>query len=37
MTLIRMGWAKLTLERLAAGWSNRGLDQLMPWNYPTQR
>jgi transposase len=30
-------WAKLTLERLAAGWPNRNLDQLMPWNYPAQR
>lgn len=28
-------WLKLTLERLAAGWPNRDLDALMPWNYPT--
>ena len=27
-------WLKLTLERLAAGWPNRDLDALMPWNYP---
>ena len=26
-------WLKLTLERLAAGWPNRDLDALMPWNY----
>ena len=26
-------WLKLTLERIAAGWSNRELDALMPWNY----
>jgi transposase len=30
-------WAKLTLERIATGWPNRDLDQLMPWNYPAQR
>jgi transposase len=29
-------WLTLTLERLAAGWPNRGLDQLMPWNYQTR-
>ncbi|MDE2075387.1 MAG: IS66 family transposase [Alphaproteobacteria bacterium] len=29
-------WAKLTLERIAAGWPNRDLDALMPWNYPAQ-
>ena len=27
-------WLKLTLERIAAGWFNRDLDALMPWNYP---
>lgn len=27
-------WLKLTLERIAAGWPNRDLDALMPWNYP---
>jgi transposase len=27
-------WLKLTLERLAAGWPNRNIDALMPWNYP---
>ncbi len=27
-------WLKLTLERVAAGWPNRNLDALMPWNYP---
>ncbi len=26
-------WLKLTLERIAGGWSNRELDALMPWNY----
>lgn len=26
-------WLKLTLERIAGGWSNRALDALMPWNY----
>jgi len=26
-------WLKLTLERIANGWSNRELDLLMPWNY----
>lgn len=26
-------WAKQTLERLANGWKNAGIDQLMPWNY----
>jgi transposase len=26
-------WLKLTLERIAAGWPNRDLDALMPWNY----
>jgi transposase len=29
-------WLQLTLERLAAGWPNRELEQLMPWNYPAQ-
>ena len=29
-------WAKLTLERIAAGWPNRDLEQLMPWNYQDQ-
>ena len=29
-------WLKLTLERLAAGWPNRDLDALMPWNYQAQ-
>jgi transposase len=29
-------WAKLALERIAAGWPNRELDQLMPWNYRPQ-
>lgn len=29
-------WLKLTLERIAAGWPNRDLDQLMPWNYQAQ-
>jgi transposase len=28
-------WLKLTLERIAAGWPNRELDALLPWNYPT--
>jgi len=28
-------WLKLTLERIAAGWPNRQLDALLPWNYPT--
>src|SRR3954470_3225149 len=27
-------WLKITLERLAAGWPNRNIDALMPWNYP---
>ena len=27
-------WLKLTLERIAAGWPNRDIDALMPWNYP---
>lgn len=27
-------WLKLTLERIAAGWPNRKLDALLPWNYP---
>jgi transposase len=26
-------WLKLTLERIAGGWSNRELDALMPWNF----
>lgn len=26
-------WLKLTLERIAAGWPNRELDALMPWNF----
>ncbi|MEF2074791.1 IS66 family transposase [Consotaella aegiceratis] len=26
-------WLKLTLERLAAGWPNRDIDALMPWNH----
>jgi transposase len=26
-------WLKLTLERIAAGWPNRDLDALLPWNY----
>lgn len=30
-------WLKLTLERLAAGWPNRDLDALMPWNCQAQR
>ena len=30
-------WLKLTLERLAAGWPNRDLDALMPWNCQDQR
>jgi len=29
-------WAKFTLERIAAGWPNRDLDALMPWNYQAQ-
>jgi transposase len=29
-------WLKLTLERIAAGWPNRELDALMPWNYPAK-
>ena len=29
-------WLKLTLERIAAGWPNRDLDALMPWNYPAK-
>jgi transposase len=29
-------WLKLTLERIAAGWPHRQLDDLMPWNYPAQ-
>lgn len=27
-------WLKLTLERIAAGWPNRDIDALMPWNHP---
>ena len=26
-------WAKQTLERLANGWKNADIEQLMPWNY----
>jgi transposase len=26
-------WLKLTLERIAAGWPNRELDALLPWNH----
>lgn len=26
-------WLKLTLERLADGWPNSGIDELMPWNH----
>ena len=26
-------WLKLTLERIATGWPNRNLEELMPWNY----
>jgi transposase len=26
-------WLKLTLERIAAGWPNRDMDALMPWNH----
>jgi transposase len=29
-------WLKLTLERIAAGWPNRNLEKLMPWNYQAQ-
>ena len=25
-------WLTLTLERIASGWPNRQLDELMPWN-----
>jgi transposase len=25
-------WLALTLERIAAGWPNRDLDALLPWN-----
>jgi transposase len=28
-----LAWLKLTLQRIAGGWSNRELDALMPWNY----
>lgn len=26
-------WLKITLERIAAGWPNRDLDALLPWNF----
>lgn len=26
-------WLKLTLERIASGWSNHELDALLPWNF----
>lgn len=26
-------WLKLTLERIADGWPNRDIDDLVPWNY----
>ena len=26
-------WMKLTLERIVAGWPNKDLDALMPWNH----
>ena len=26
-------WLKITLERIAAGWPNRNLDALLPWNF----
>jgi hypothetical protein len=29
-------WLNLILEPLAAGWPNRDLDALMPWNYQAQ-
>jgi transposase len=29
-------WLKLTLECIAAGWPNRNLEDLMPWNYQVQ-
>ena len=28
-------WLKLTLERITAGWPNRELDALLPWNHQT--
>lgn len=30
-------WLKLTLERLAAGWPNSQIDELMPWNCQAQK
>ncbi len=26
-------WLKITLERIAAGWPNRELNALLPWNF----
>lgn len=26
-------WLKLTLERLANGWPNSRIEELMPWNF----
>lgn len=28
-----LAWLTLTLERLAAGWPNKKLDELLPWNH----
>ena len=29
-----LAWLTHTLERIANGWPNSGIDELTPWNYP---
>jgi transposase len=27
-------WMTTTLQRIADGWPNKNIDELLPWNYP---
>jgi transposase len=27
-------WLTTTLQRIAEGWPNKNIDELLPWNYP---